>query len=429
MELVKRKALKIAEILESPFLNLPQWYLEKTRGFTNTAKDLCIQIYKYLSTESGRKKLYKEYTINQLRDILRTGENPLARNTVTDAIALLKNHDLFLIREDYIGKEKVYIFYINNSINRKLFKDVEDGHGSFERYFGYFFKPNSKFEIEVQATETKDIPSETSIQSTESDKTPESITNIDFNDVLKSVQESYIQENLNQESYNHELDDFNNLNIDKNNNEMSNHLEDILINYGLTKSKITEFKDMINLDKTIVMDTIAKVDYEKEQGRCKSKTGLLIALLKKELIEKKENISKNTVSDIISKDLRDRFVKYCVSKKVILSISTPNAFNNCCDDFMNLFRNNIDFIKGLKEIISIEDIKEIFDYRLKESTYFKNRFEKYIAEFLFKFENIENLKEDKFDFRKESKQLLDTLKLTVKNISKISLLDRELIPC
>lgn len=229
--------------------------------------------------------------------------------------------------------------------------------------------------------------------------------------------------------------------IKKEVHNLKNDIEDILINFGINKNYFKSNSDILGLDKNTIMDSIEKVNFLHSEGKCKSKAGYLLSILTKECETKKANIYENIkkaetkINNEISSELKNKFVNFFYSKRLIQSPNIQNAFSFCVHELLRSKNNDINFLKDLKKIISKEDIKTIFDFAVKDCNVFKVRYEKNLETFLSKYEIIESFNDDKaFNIKENMDNLIKSLINPIKN--KISNLndnffenDNEIIPC
>lgn len=227
-----KKQVKTNDLFESAFKSAPDkfWDLLQEMKYTYTTMSLMARLYKYFSSENGRQAQKKLYYYCDLKNELGKNSKPASRNTIENSIKEIKESNLFIVNEDWKGKEKTVCFYIPNEKNISLFQKVENKLGKFHQETIEFYKENNIIDINKSShlinlsSQANDLSShsfETSSQSNDfsnqmndveikkSVKTCQandfstnvkSIDNTTLKPVLENSKESYIKEYISKEA-------------------------------------------------------------------------------------------------------------------------------------------------------------------------------------------------------------------------------------
>lgn len=225
----EKKQVKTNNLFEDSFLSVTRTFkkLFLADKITNTTAKICIQLFDYFSTESGRNIKYKNYSITKLRQLFGKENKPLSRSTLKIAIEQIKENNLFLIDSGFEGQEVMYSFYPRNLSTIELFEAQKQG--LYYSKFGsthHFYKNDNILSInhlvkdknEFVQSENESVVSENqftlidekkSFSENESAvcenesavcKVPQTIINSEINESPKNLQESYIKETISKEA-------------------------------------------------------------------------------------------------------------------------------------------------------------------------------------------------------------------------------------
>ena len=144
-----KKQVKTNDLFESAFKSAPDkfWDLLQEMKYTYTTMSLMARLYKYFSSENGRQAQKKLYYYCDLKNELGKNSKPASRNTIENSIKEIKESNLFIVNEDWKGKEKTVCFYIPNEKNISLFQKVENKLGKFHQETIEFYKENNIIDI------------------------------------------------------------------------------------------------------------------------------------------------------------------------------------------------------------------------------------------------------------------------------------------
>ncbi len=211
-----KKQAKTNDLFEDSFLSVTRTFnkLFLSDKITNTTAKICMKLFDYFSTETGRTLAYKTFNITELRTFLGKDNKLVSRTTLKTAVNQIIENNLFLCDIGYNGQEVMYAFYPRNLFTIKLFEDVNNGKLGFT--FGNFHKHYkkadtlsinslSKSENQNDISENEFTPIANSksnsvnelalpSQSIGTSKNVESIVNNEVKASSKTVQESYIKE-------------------------------------------------------------------------------------------------------------------------------------------------------------------------------------------------------------------------------------------
>ena len=443
MDLLKKRPVKIAEMLEDSFLNVPRNFLKiisKVRiSFTTTR--LVLYIFDYFSTETGRKNFCKTISIENLKKNLGVSKSSIIR-----AIKEVTDNKIFLVHEDTTFKEKTFGFFIVNEKNKQLFEKLKNGKSILN--LKQYFKEEDNNIVEFNNINNENNITVLNKIDPELDhfKVVESIDKKDIEPISKNLQKSFHKENYTKEQYiqekketdfikkepvileknvcydfkNFEKNDEDFEDIEKTNSikithNVKNDIEDVLSNFGIKTSKVKNLKDILELPKNIIYETIEKVKDIYNQGKSSNKQGLLLNILTKEIENNKTNPytqikkAEEKLNNAISEELKNRFVSFFVDKKLVFS----NRLNilDLCYDIIIERANDIAFLKELKNIISYDELKTIFEYELNTCEVYRIKFTNKSNEILDIYINIEQIgiKETNFNRREKSDNFIKEL--------------------
>lgn len=145
----EKKQVKTNDLFASAFKSAPDkfWDLLQEMKYTYTTMSLMARLYKYFSSENGRQAQKKLYYYCDLKNELGKNSKPASRNTIENSIKEIKESNLFIVNEDWKGKEKTVCFYIPNEKNISIFEKVENNLGKFHQETFEFFKENNIIDI------------------------------------------------------------------------------------------------------------------------------------------------------------------------------------------------------------------------------------------------------------------------------------------
>lgn len=95
----EKKQVKTNDLFEDSFLSITRTFkkLFLADKITNTTAKICIELFDYFSTETGRNLGYKNYSITKLRQLFGKETKLLSRSTLKIAIEQIQEYNLFLI--------------------------------------------------------------------------------------------------------------------------------------------------------------------------------------------------------------------------------------------------------------------------------------------------------------------------------------------
>ncbi len=158
------KKMKTNDLLGGAFASAPvNDYWKNVKNMSKTTNNLCAILYPYFSTETGRYKQHKEFTITLLRSELGTKDKIASRNAVDSAIKEIKDLGLFLVNEGFLGKEKTITFYLPNEKNKDIFNKVANEQLSFFLSVSENVRENNIIKINSHSllNESHSLPNET----------------------------------------------------------------------------------------------------------------------------------------------------------------------------------------------------------------------------------------------------------------------------
>lgn len=249
------KKVKTNDLFEGSFASAPvNDYWKNVRNMSKTTNNLCAILYPYFSSETGRQRQHKEFTISMLRHELGTKEKLASRNAIDTAIKEIKELGLFLINENFLGKEKTITFYIPNEKNKEIFEKVSNNELNFFLSISENLRVNNIINMETHSlsNETHSLlkvnefkKNEKNSQIKVNDIFPETIVKTDKIDILEIRQDYYIKDNLFKETY---------INIEENNVMYDFSKNDVVgikekETTDVEKIKTENFKDDTELDK------------------------------------------------------------------------------------------------------------------------------------------------------------------------------------
>lgn len=222
--------------------------------------------------------------------------------------------------------------------------------------------------------------------------------------------------------------------------EVKNDIEDILVNFGINKSKVINFQSIISLPKNVIMENIEKVNHLYSEGKCKSKSGLLLIFLNKVIEENKTNNIINTKNEgsynsnqntkLVNEDA---FIQYFSKKRYIQSSGLPNALEIACG-MLGFISESKERMNDFKlQGFTKEQIQMFIDKNKKADIFFYKRIsQKQIETFFEIFDNPEILENKKVN-NLTQKSLVDSLfskTNSLKNLTpKNNELEEDFIPC
>lgn len=441
MYLLKKRPVRIAEIFEDRFIAIPDMFEKVLDKLSKITTRLSISIFKYFSTETGRRNFCKTISIQELKKNLNVSQSSIIR-----AIQEIIDNKIFLVHEDTTFKEKTFGFFINNEKNKQLFEKLKNGKSilNLKQYFKE--ETNNIFEFDNLKNNNNISKINKIDPNLEGYEVVKSIENTDIEPISKSLQEysyketyikeQYIQEKKesdfikkepvileknvcndfkNFEKYDEDFEDIEKTNPIKITHNVKNDIEDVLSNFGIKTSKVKNLNDILELPKNIIYDTIEKVKDIYNQGKSYNKQGLLLNILTKEIENDKTNpYNQNKkveekINNAISEDLKNRFVSFFVDKKLVFS-NRLNILDLCYDIIIGR-SNDIAFLKELKTKISYDELKTIFEYELKTCEVYRIKFTNKSKEILDIYMNIEQIevKEVYFNIRQKSADFIKEL--------------------
>lgn len=95
MDLLKKRPVRIAEILEDSFLSIPRTFRKMFLKLSKITSGLSLYLFDYFSTETGRKNFCKTISIKELKKNLGVSQSSIIR-----AIKEIIENKIFLIYED-----------------------------------------------------------------------------------------------------------------------------------------------------------------------------------------------------------------------------------------------------------------------------------------------------------------------------------------
>lgn len=138
----EKKQVKTNDLFEDSFLSITRTFkkLFLADKITNTTAKICIELFDYFSTETGRNLGYKNYSITKLRQLFGKETKLLSRSTLKIAIEQIQEYNLFLIDSGFEGQEVMYSFYPRNLSSIELFEAKSQGlyytkFGSTHRFY------------------------------------------------------------------------------------------------------------------------------------------------------------------------------------------------------------------------------------------------------------------------------------------------------
>lgn len=392
------KTIKTNELFESSFASAPMSFWQNITKMCKTSINLCANLYPYFCSETGRKTQHKEFTISELRFLLGTKEKIASRNSIEKASKELKELGLFLINENFLGKEKTITFYLPNKKNQELFDLVEKNEGAFlVKPFEFYQKNNiinldfhyqknesqcQKFDSECQKNDTEIQKKVKTCQKFDSDKNPEILINNEVQE-LSTIPQDHIHKDYlyKDHSYKEEKNEMNDFkNFDNEQQKIIDRLEAVNIN----TSKLKNLEAIFKIGFSNINDLIKETNFKFDSGVIKNKEGFLMSLIKKALSENKNDSYELSTKEenLEFKNKMMDFLKYCHSKKYILSLSHLDkeyqAIKYCLDR-----ADNISFVNELKNnnTFTIEEIKELLSSEFKDLM-FKKKYQSKLKLFL-----------------------------------------------
>lgn len=467
MDLLKKRPVRIAEIFEDRFIAIPDSFENLIDKLSRITTKLSVSIFKYFSTETGRRNIFKSFSIQELKKKLNVSESSIRR-----AINEIIDNKIFLVYQSPEGK--TFDFFITNTKNKECLEKLKTGEAVVITKRYYMEKQDNIFEFVNQKSKTNFSKIKTSPSNLNENKSilneykvTESIDKTDIEPISKSpleylhkenyIKEQYIQEKKesdfikkepvileknvcndfkNFEKYDEDFEDIEKTNSIKITHNVKNDIEDVLSNFGIKTSKVKNLKDILELPKNIIYDTIEKVKDIYNQGKSSNKQGLALSILTKEIENNKTNPyeqikkAEEKLNNAISEDLKNRFVSFFVDKKLVFS----NRLNilDLCYDIIIERSNDIPFLKELKTKISYDELKTIFEYELKTCYVYRIKFTNKSKEILDIYMNIDKieLKEVYFNGREKSDNFIKELtSRKPAGISSSYFFNSEVIPC
>lgn len=446
MDLLKKRPVRIAEMLEDSFLTVPRTFRKMFLKLSKITSGLSLYLFDYFSTETGRKNIFKSFSIQELKKKLEVSESSIRR-----AINEIINNKIFLVYQSPEGK--FFDFFLVNQKNKEYFEKLKTGEAVVTTKRYYIEKQDNIFEfidpkIKKDISKINNTPSNLNEHKSilNESKIVKSIDKTDIKPISKNPQESlhkenyikeqYIQEKKesdfikkepvileknvcydfkNFEKYDEDFEDIEKTNPIKIIHNVKNDIEDVLSNFGIKTSKVKNLKDILELPKNIIYDTIEKVKDMYNQGKSSNKQGLLLNILTKEIENNKTNPyeqikkAEEKLNNAIPEDVKNRFVSFFVDKKLVFS----NRLNilDLCYDIIIERANDIAFLKELKTKISYDELKTIFEYELKTCEVYRIKFTNKSKEILDIYMNIEKIKikETNFNIIEKSSNFIKEL--------------------
>jgi hypothetical protein len=260
-----KKEVKTNDLLGGGFASAPSMYWANIRNMTKTSNILCGILYSYFSTETGRQRQRKEFSISNLRSLLGNKDKIASRGAVEQAINEVKELGLFLINESFFGKEKMITFYISNEKNKEIFEDVNKKIGYFQGDFSENYYKNNIIKIEnhlqnfdthSQKNVSHSQKNVNELQKNVNVENPETLINTSFNKSLKSRQDYYIKD-YNIKDY-FSKDNFTQSNFDKEleKETKKTNKETSILDYSFSKLANQENKKTDNSEKEKVINDL-----------------------------------------------------------------------------------------------------------------------------------------------------------------------------
>ncbi len=132
MQLMRKNSVKTNVMYSQRFVCLPDYVILNFDKFSNSTLKVILNICRYLSSETGRKKQYKAFSLSEM-----IANFDLSRSSIKKAIKEIEENNVFLVHEDKSLKEKSYVFFAYNEENIKLFEELENGKSELKmiRFF------------------------------------------------------------------------------------------------------------------------------------------------------------------------------------------------------------------------------------------------------------------------------------------------------
>ena len=228
----EKKQVKTNDLFGGAFASAPVLdYWKNVKNMSKTTNNLCAILYPYFSTETGRYKQHKEFTISTLRSELGTKDKLASRSAIDTAIKEIKEMGLFFINENFIEKTKTITFYLPSEKNKEIFEKVSNNQLSFFLSISENVRVNNVINMESHSLifdshsliktndsliKTNDITKNVKTsQIKTNDILPETVVNTDKIDILETRQDYLYKDNLSKETLTLEKNISNNSTLEK----------------------------------------------------------------------------------------------------------------------------------------------------------------------------------------------------------------------